>query len=210
VKIFLALPLLFLLPAAGPGSEEAMRILDRAAARVQDGRAHVARFTQSYVPAGFTTEKRESGAVVFQAPDDVRFDYDTPEKKTFTYDGEEARFFSPADRQLTIRRLTEEEKAKLPIIFLVDRQALVRSFELSLQPAEDGETVVLLPRAKDSDLALVRLTFDARTFALRQIVTETATGDRTTILFSRFETEKARPAEEFRIAPPPGTRIQRN
>ncbi len=44
-----------------------------------------------------------------QAPQRLRFDY-TAEKKVFTYDAGEGRFFSPEDRQLTIRKLSEDDR----------------------------------------------------------------------------------------------------
>ena len=78
--------------------------LSHALARYGDGAAHVLRFTQIYTPAGFATARRESGTVWIQAPQRLRFDYAAPEKKIFTYDGGEGRFFSPEDKQLTVRK----------------------------------------------------------------------------------------------------------
>ena len=81
-----------------------MALLAKAAAGFSKGGAGAAPFTQIYTPAGFTTSKRESGTVWVQAPKRLRFDYTAPEKKIFTYDSGEGRFFSPDDKQLTIRK----------------------------------------------------------------------------------------------------------
>ncbi|HEY6051269.1 MAG TPA: outer membrane lipoprotein carrier protein LolA, partial [Thermoanaerobaculia bacterium] len=97
--------------ASGALSAESAGAFARAAARYSDGSAHACPFVQIYTPAGFTTAKRESGTLWIQAPQRLRFDYEAPEKKTFTYDGGEGRLFTPEDKQLTIQKLTPEDRA---------------------------------------------------------------------------------------------------
>ena len=98
--------------------------LRRAATLYSDGCAHAASFAQTYTPAGFANARRESGTVWIQAPQRLRFDYAAPDKKVFTYDAGEGRFYSPEDRQLTVRKLSAEERARLPIVFLTIPQEL--------------------------------------------------------------------------------------
>lgn len=195
-------------PAMPP---EAAAALSRATARYSDGAAHSSRFVQIYTPSGFTTARRESGTVWIQAPQRLRFDYAAPEKTVYTYDAGEGRLFSPEDRQLTVRRLTAEEKARLPIVFLTEPAELAREYEVSVESGDaSGSTRLLLkPREKRPDLAWLRLAVDA-SGAIRELSYEDSSGNRTEFRFSDWQQARARPAGDFRIKGPPGTRVVEN
>ena len=138
-----------------PLPADAAALLSKAAALYADGSAHAAGFTQIYTPSGFATSRRESGQVWIQAPQRLRFDYAAPEKKTFTYDSGEGRFFSPEDKQLTIRKLSPEETARLPIVFLSRPEELAQRYDIQ---RDAGKAPVLFkPRAPDPDLAWLKL-----------------------------------------------------
>lgn len=198
--------LLLVLAAPPEASSDGKALLARAAALYGDAAAHVSAFTQIYTPAGFASAKRESGAVWVQAPQRLRFDYAAPEKKVFTYDAGEGRFFSPEDKQLTIRKLSEDEQARLPLVFLSKPEDLSARYAITL----DGSGVVLLkPLAPGSDLAWVKIavtpagTVDALSY-------EDASGNRTEFRFEGWKSDKPRPPADYRITGPRGTRIVEN
>jgi outer membrane lipoprotein carrier protein len=193
-----------------PLPEQAAAVLSRIASHYADGASHAAEFTQIYTPAGFTMSQRESGAIRIQAPQRLRFDYRAPEKKVFTYDAGEGRFFSPQDKQLSIRRLTAEEKAKLPILFLQDPQELSREYAISAEASSDGLSRLLLkPRASSPELAWLRVSIDGDG-SVRDLSYEDGSGNRTEFRFASWKREKARAASEYRVTGPPGTRIVEN
>ena len=185
--------------------------LARAVAVYGDGAAHVSSFTQIYTPSGFATARRESGTMVIQVPQRVRFDYTAPEKKIFTYDAGEGRFFSPEDKQLTVRRLSEEEKARLPIVFLTQPADLGKQYEITLEPGEAASPTRLLltPRVPRPELAWLRLAIDGNG-NVGGLSYQDSAGNRTEFRFEGWRVEKARPAADFRITGPPGTRIVEN
>ena len=197
-------------PAAAipPAATEA---LSRAVAVYGDGAAHTSSFTQIYTPSGFATARRESGTVVIQVPQRVRFDYVAPEKKVFTYDAGEGRFFSPEDKQLTVRRLSEEEKARLPIVFLTQPADLGQQYQITIEPGEGAAATRLLltPRVPRPELAWLRLAIDGAG-AVSVLSYQDSAGNRTEFRFEGWRTAKARPAADFRITGPPGTRIVEN
>lgn len=197
--------------AAALAPSTASEALGRVAALYSDGSAHSSPFVQTYTPSGFAIPRRESGAVFIQAPERVRFDYTAPEKKVFTYDAGEGRFFSPADRQLTVRRLSEEEKARLPVVFLRKPQDIASQYEISVDPGEAArETRLLLtPRVAQPELAWLRLAF-APNGSVRTLSYQDSAGNRTEFRFEAWRREKARAAADFRITGPPGTRIVEN
>lgn len=198
-------------PAAGSAlSADASSAFSRAAARYSDGSGHACPFVQIYTPAGFTTAKRESGTLWIQAPQRLRFDYEAPEKKAFTYDAGEGRLFTPEDKQLTIQKLTPEDRARLPIVFLSDPVELAREYAISSDAGEAGVTRLLLkPRSPRRELAWLRVSV-ARDGSVPELSYEDASGNRTEFRFDGWRREKPRPASDYRITGPPGTRILQN
>jgi outer membrane lipoprotein-sorting protein len=185
---------------------DAAALLSKAAAAYVDDSAHAATFTQIYTPSGFATARRESGEVWIQAPQRLRFEYAAPERKIFTYDSGEGRFFSPEDKQLTIRKLSAEEIARLPIVFLARPEELAKRYEIQL---DASKAVLFKPRAPDPDLAWLKLsitpsgTVDALSY-------EDASGSRTEFRFDAWRKEKPRPPADYKITGPKGTRIVEN
>ena len=189
----------------------AASVLDRALALYSDGAAHASPFTQIYTPSGFANVRRESGTVWIQAPQRVRFDYTAPEKKVFTYDAGEGRFFSPEDKQLTVRRLSDDEKARLPVVFLSRPEDLGRQYEISVDAVEAASPTRLLltPRVPRPELAWLRLAVE-KDGTVRELSYQDSAGNRTEFRFDAWRPEKARAASDFRITGPPGTRIIEN
>ena len=190
-------------PAIPP---EARTALERAARSYGDGAAHTAAFAQTYTPAGFANARRESGAVWIQAPQRLRFDYAAPDKKTFTYDAGEGRFYSPDDKQLTIRKLTADERARLPVVFLTDPDELAREYAIAMEAgADDVSRLKLTPRSPRPELAWLSaaVTPDG---SIRELAYQDSAGNRTEFRFETWRREKARPAEDYRVTGPPGTR----
>lgn len=192
--------------AQTPGPSEATSLLSKSAAAFSTGSAERSGFTQIYTPAGFTTSKRESGTVWVQAPDRLRFDYAAPEVKVFTYESGEGRFYSPEDKQLTVHKLSAEERARLPLVFLEKPDELARRYTVSL---EAGRTVVLKPRAGDAELAWLRLAI-GESGMVDALSYEDTSGNRTEFRFDGWKAEKARPADDYRVTGPKGTRVVEN
>jgi outer membrane lipoprotein-sorting protein len=191
-------------PAGVPA--EAAALLSKAASVYADGSAHAAAFTQIYTPAGFATSKRESGTVWIQSPQRLRFDYQAPEAKVFTYDAGEGRFFSPEDKQLTIRKLSADEQARLPLVFLKKPDELGERYAIQV----DGSKGVLLkPKAADADFSWLRLAVSPAG-AVDGLSYEDPSGNRTEFRFESWRTEKPRPPADYRITGPKGTRIVEN
>lgn len=200
-------------PSVPPPSvpDRASTALESAVAHYSDGSAHSSAFAQIYTPSGFTTARREAGTVSIQAPQRVRFDYTAPEKKVFTYDAGEGRFFSPEDKQLTVRRLSEDEKARLPVVFLTRPADLARQYEITVDSGEtpSATRLLLTPRVARPELAWLRLVIQDDG-SVRELSYQDSAGNRTEFRFEAWKSGKARPAADFRITGPPGTRIIEN
>ncbi len=194
---------------AGP-PPEAESALMRVRALYGDGSAHAAAFTQIYTPSGFTTARRESGTIWIQAPERLRFEYVAPERKTFTYDAGEGRLYAPEDRQLTIQQVSSVDRARLPIVFLSDPSELARLYEIAAEVGESGVTrLQLRPRGTASELAWLRMAI-ARDGTIAELAYEDSSGNQTDFRFEGWRKEKTRPAADYRVTGPPGTRVLQN
>ena len=197
-------------PSPSPASDSEVRaVLSRAVSHYNDGSAHEASFVQIYTPAGFAAARRESGTLWIQSPQRLRFEYTAPERKIFTYDAGEGRLYAPEDRQLTLRRLTMEERGRLPIVFLSDPKELERQYDISLQPADSGSRAVLTPRAPRVDLAWLSVSV-GQDGAVSTLAYEDSSGNLSEFRFGDWRTQKARPPSDYRITGPPGTRVLEN
>ena len=96
------------------------------------------KFVQTYAPAGFPAATPEAGRVTLQAPDQIRFDYDGPEGKLFTFDGKAARQFVAADRQMIVKTLRPEERERLPLLFLESPETVLRRYTVTAADAGNG------------------------------------------------------------------------
>ncbi|HEY6930054.1 MAG TPA: outer membrane lipoprotein chaperone LolA [Thermoanaerobaculia bacterium] len=191
-------------------SPEANPALQRAQALYADGRSHAARFVHTYTPAGFANAKKESGEIWVQSPQRLRFEYSSPEKKIFTYDGAEGRLYVPEDRQLTLQKFSEDQREKLPLLLLTDPERFSREYSVTQEQAsEAGDRLILKPREARPELAWLRITV-ARDGTVPQLAYEDASGNRTEFQFSSWRQQKARPEGDFRITGPAGTRILEN
>lgn len=189
---------------------DAEAALGRARAHFADSSAHAAAFVQIYTAAGFTTGRSEAGQLWIQAPERLRFDYEAPEKKTFTYDAGEGRFYAPDDRQLTVHRLTPDERARLPVVFLTSAEELSREYAIGAGAGEAGATrLTLTPRAPRPDLAWLKITI-ARDGSAQELSFEDSGGNRTVFRFEGWRTQRPRPPSDYRVTGPPGTRVVEN
>ncbi|HKA36388.1 MAG TPA: outer membrane lipoprotein carrier protein LolA [Thermoanaerobaculia bacterium] len=204
---FVLAPLLFLIGSLSP---EIQGLLDRVVKLYGDGASHAAAFTQTYTPAGFSAARSESGTVWIQTPQRLRFEYAAPEKKVFTYDGIEGRLFTPADKQLTTRRLSAEDRARLPIVFLTDPGELDRQYSIQRETAGGGAARLLLkPRTQRPDLAWLRVTI-ADDGSIGGLSYEDSSGNRSEFRFETWRKDKPRPASDYKVTGPPGTRVLEN
>ena len=162
-------------------------------------------FVETYTPAGFAAASPETGHVTILAPDQVRFDYDGSEGKTFTFDGIAARQYVAADRQLVVRKLPAGERARLPIVFLETPEQLLARFAGTVKPAMDGVSeLTLAPRQEG--LPTLELLVTASGEVKRLVVKDTA-GNRTAFTFTQMTAGQKRPASDFALVPPKGTKV---
>ena len=164
-------------------------------------------FVQTYAPAGFTETAPETGKLLLQAPDRVRFDYDGPEGKVFTFDGTAGRQYVAADRQMVVKTLAPGDRERLPLVFLESTEALLARYTATETPGENGIAEIRLVPKKPLALKSVDLLVVAATGEVKRLVLLDASGNRTSFTFTQRVTGKKRPESDFTLEPPEGTKI---
>jgi outer membrane lipoprotein-sorting protein len=163
-------------------------------------------FVQSYAPAGFPDATPEAGTLTIQAPASLRFDYDGSEGKVYTFDGRAARQYVAADRQIVLKTLTAAEKARLPLLFLQPAPEVLERFTAVAKPADNSLVELTLTPRAEGDLKSVSAVATPAGEVKRLVVLD-GEGNRTTFTFTNLVPRKRRPASDFALVPPKGTRV---
>ncbi len=164
------------------------------------------RFVQTYAPAGFPAAAPERGRVTLQPPDLVRFDYDGPDGKTFTFDGKAARQYVAVDRQMILRTLRPEEKEKLPLLFLESPESVLSRFRVAAADKGGGLVELTLDPKEGREPSRIVLLVGPSGEVTELVVTDSA-GNRTAFTFSERASGPRRPLSDFALKPPAGTKV---
>ena len=163
-------------------------------------------FVQSYAPAGFPDASPETGTLTIQAPASLRFDYDGPEGKVYTFDGRAARQYVAVDKQIVLKTLSAAEKARLPLLFLQPASEILDRFAAVAKATENGLVDLALTPRTDADLKSVSV-LATSTGELKRLVVLDGEGNRTTFTFTNLAPRAKRPLSDFALVPPKGTRV---
>ena len=121
------------------------------------GSSWVARFEQSYTPAGFGETAPEGGTMTLSPPLRLRFDYAGPPPRAFATDGTVVRMVDPASQTCDAFRLDRALWGRMPLAALLDPGAARAVFAVS----REGPTWRLTPREPSPDLAELLVTVGA-------------------------------------------------
>lgn len=184
---------------AAPASLAVSRALEATAGTEAD-------FVQKFTPKGFTRERAEQGRVVFGPAPKMRWEYRKPEQKIFVFDGTTSWLYAPAERQVTVAKLTEQDRKALPFVLLSDPGAIRSAYQV--REVREGNLVrtTLQPHGSAAVLRDLVVVTGFRDGKLRSIAYVDRDGNRTAFEFANFRT--ARTGEEtFRFSPPAGVEI---
>lgn len=179
--------------------------LDRAAAAMSGMEAN---FTHRFTAKGFKTSQVENGSVVFGALPKMRWSYTSPEKKVFVFDGTSSWFYVPADKQVTLGRVSDARKGELPFLLLGDAAARNKHFIVKQQTRNGSVVTTLNPRNNKALIRSVSVTINPTTHLISRIEYTDREGNRTSFDFSGYH-RRAASADTFRFDPPAGVQVVR-
>ena len=141
-----------------------------------------ASFTQTYIPAGFSSGEKEAGRLALALPDCLRWDYAEPYPKSFLLCGGVAHSWNPQDKTGRRYRVDRKNEPGLDLLLLgVDD--LKGRYQATTRAVDGGRIeIALSPKGKVAELADATFTIDPQAQRIVQIAYHDREGNLT-----RFE-----------------------
>jgi outer membrane lipoprotein carrier protein len=167
----------------------------------QSGRAQ---FEQTVFDAKGKSVQKTSGTLVFTRPGKFRWTYEKP-AQLIVGDGMKVSFFDQDLNQVTVRKL-EQAFSSTPAALLSGKGDIERAFTLVASGEAEGISWLdALPRQKEAGIEKVRIGFSNGQLAAMEL--NDAFGNRTRIVFAKFERNPKINASEFVFTPPKGADV---
>ncbi|HTI36236.1 MAG TPA: outer membrane lipoprotein chaperone LolA [Vicinamibacterales bacterium] len=204
----LAVPLL-VSAQSGPASlsaEEAARAVQRHYDQVKD---FTADFTHTYQGGVLKKTVTERGMVQIKKPGKMRWEYTSPERKTFVSDGHKIYSFVPADRQVVVTDMPREDEATTAVLFLAGKGDVSRDFSVRFadNQADEGWALHLEPRHKQRDYDWLVLVADRKTWQIRSLTAADRQGGTSTFDFTNYRENTGLSDKIFAFSIPRGVDV---
>ncbi len=170
-------------------------------------------FTADFVhesEGGLLKKKQtERGVVQVKKPGKMRWDYKSPEPKVFVSDGRRIYLYVPADNQVVISPVPEEDQATTAVQFLVGKGNLTRDFTVNYTDGGGPDTYALRlqPKLPERDYDWLALAVDRRTMQIRTLSAADSQGGRSTFHFANFKENTGLSDKTFSFKIPRGADV---
>jgi outer membrane lipoprotein carrier protein len=205
--ISLSVPLLAQQPVKGTPTDLARAVQQR----YDTVRDFTADFVHTYEGGVLRKKVTERGTVQIKKPARMRWEYLQPEKKVFVADGTQIYSYIPADRQVYISPVPNEDQATTATLFLTGKGNLTRDFNVSsgeLRDAPAGSLVLKLdPRQAERDYETLFLVVDPSTYQIRMLSAADKQGGRSTFTFSDIKENTGLTDKTFAFTIPRGVEV---
>jgi outer membrane lipoprotein carrier protein len=154
----------------------------------------------------------ERGVVQVKKPGKMRWDYKSPEQKLFLSDGRRIYLHVPADNQVIISPVPEQDQATTAVLFLVGKGNLTRDFTVSYVEGggSDSYALRLQPKLPERDYDWLQLVLDRQTLQIRSLTAADSQGGRSTFQFSNFKENTGLSDKTFTFKIPRGADVVTN
>lgn len=166
-------------------------------------------FVQKFRPRGFQKDQIETGSVLFGTSPRMRWTYSRPESKIFVFDGTTSWLYVPGEKQVTVSRLSEEDRKALPFLMLGDGKTISRYYTIKERRSRTSATVELVSRDVTQSVRTILLVTSAKDHLIQKLEYTDKQGNRTTFEFSKHRRVKTSP-EQFAFTPPAGVQVVSN
>ena len=191
---------LLTVPVAGqaPTADVVARDLQRKYDRVTDFSAD---FVHSYRGGILKQQATERGRMLVKKPGKMRWEYTTPEKKTFVSDGHKIYSYIPQDKQVIVGTMPRGDQAPTPALFLTGKGDITRDFTAVFDKVADAQpgslALKLTPKRREPEYESLTLVVDPKTLMLQMLITVDAQGGRSAFTFSNLKENVGLTDNEF-------------
>jgi outer membrane lipoprotein carrier protein len=161
-----------------------------------------ARFVQTYTYASVGRKQVSQGTLEVKKPGKMRWDYESPSRKTIAVNGSRLVQWEPEANQAYVDERFDATAMSAAVTFLLGTGSLEKEFRLS---AGEGGTLVLHPRKPDPRVETVTLSVGPDGEVTRTVVVD-GQGNRNDIAFEDIRRNVGVEDARFDVALPPGTR----
>jgi outer membrane lipoprotein carrier protein len=204
-----ALALVFVLTSQPPGLPPAQEVATSLQKKYDTIRDFTADFVHESEGGLLRKKQTERGVVQVKKPGKMRWDYKSPETKVFVSDGRRIYLHVPADNQVIISPVPEEDQATTAVLFLVGKGNLTRDFTVSYVDGGGPDTYALRlqPKLPERDYDWLQLVVDRRTLQIRTLSAADSQGGRSTFHFSNFKENTGLSDKTFTFKIPRGADV---
>ena len=208
VVALMAAPLL-VYAQAQPSAEEVGRAVQRHYDQVKD---FTADFTHTYQGGVLKKTITERGTVQIKKPGRMRWEYTSPERKTFVSDGRKIYSYVPADRQVVVADMPKEDEATTAVLFLAGKGDVTRDFSVAFTSGGNSDTwaIRLEPRRKQRDYDWLVLVVDRRSQQIRRLTSADQQGGTSTFDFTNYRENTGLSDKIFAFTIPRGVDVIRS
>jgi len=181
--------------------------------RIDGIRDFTADFVHVYEGGVLRKQVVEKGHLMVKKPGKMRWDYTTPEAKTFVSDGAKMYSYIPADKQVVVSPVPPENEASTPALFLAGKGSLARDFTASLAatpagiPGTGAVALKLVPKTRQQDYDDMVLVVDRETLAFRGLATTDAQGGKSSFSFANLKENGGLTDKDFAFKIPRGVDV---
>jgi outer membrane lipoprotein carrier protein len=199
--------------AAAPAGAASQPPAAQVAAALQKKYDGVRDFTADFVhdsEGGLLRKKQtESGFLQVKKPGKMRWDYKRPEPKVFVSDGRRIYLYVPADNQVIVSPVPDEDEATTAVLFLVGKGNLTRDFTVTYAEGGGADTYALRlqPRLPERDYDWLQIIVDRKTLQIRSLSAADSQGGRSTFQFSNLKENVGLSDKAFEFKIPRGADV---
>lgn len=189
-------------------THEVRTLVERMQAFYENTQDFTARFRQDYLYKTFGRKVTSTGTVAFKKPAQMRWEYETPSKRTFVLSGEKVYTWDPGANTLTRAALPSSELSS-SVTFLWGKGQLLDEFGIVRAPCPDcqGILLVLTPKKVEGRFRELKLELDPKTAQVRRSVVIDPDGSENSITFSDLKTNVGLGKDRFQLEVPEGTQV---
>lgn len=195
-------------PKAPAMTPEVKDLVDRMQAFYEKTGDFRAQFKQDYKYKAFRRTQTSTGTVIYKKPGLMRWEYEKPSERTFVLAANKVYAYDPAAQSLTVGNI-DTSKLSASVTFLFGQGKLAEEFAISKAACKDckGTLLVLDPLKEEPRFREVRLEVDPKTAQVLKSTVVDPDGSENVIAFMEMKTNVGIKAEDFKLNPPEGTRI---
>lgn len=148
-------------------------------------------FVHVYRGGVLKQQATERGHLLVKKPGKMRWEYTSPEKKTFVSDGHKLYSYMPQDRQVIVSTVPPQDQATTPAMFLTGKGNITRDYTAAFDEVPDAPAgsiaLHLTPRKREAEYDWLTLVVRPGTLDLLMLITVDSQGGRSVFTFTNLK-----------------------